>query len=293
MSFDIITDTSANLPGDVIAKYNFKVLPLTFIINNGKSSSVMTPESYDGHEFFQAMREGAVVTTSQINPGIYAEMFESSLSEGRDVLYVAMSSGISGSFNSAGIAAAELEEKYPERKIRLVDTIGASLGEGLLAIQAAELREQGASLDEVYSVLDKARHSMYNVFTCDELKYLRRTGRLSNASAIIGTMLQIKPILKGDVVGKIVSFIKVRGRKKSIETLAQKYAELVEKPEENVIGIAHADCDEDAEELIRRINEIRPPKGIMKVMYEPVTGSHVGPGTLALFFHAIPECREN
>lgn len=292
MSFDIITDTSANLPGDVIAAHGIKVIPLTFTINNGGSSVVMTPESYDGHAFFDSMRAGAVVTTSQVNPGNYAELFEQSLSEGRDVLYVAMSSGISGSFNSAGIAARELEEKYPGRRIRLVDTIGASLGEGLLVLKASDMRDAGEDIEKVYKTLDAERHTMYNVFTVDELKYLRRTGRLSNASAIIGTVLQIKPLLKGDPNGKIVSFVKIRGRKKAIETLAKKYAELADRPEEHIIGIAHADCEEDADELISLINGIKPPKGIMKVMYEPVTGSHVGPGTLALFFPAVKGCRE-
>lgn len=290
MTFDIFTDTSANLPKELVKKYDIHVLPFTFTYN-GADYRCMDPENFDGHEFFEMMRQGVEVVTTQINPQIYMDGFEASLSQGKDILYVSMSSGISGAFNSSKIAAAELAPKYPERKIHLIDTIGASLGEGLLALIAAEYREAGMELDPIAEMLDGLRHRMYNVFTVDELKYLRRTGRLSNAAAVIGTVLHIKPILKGDVNGKIVSFLKVRGRKKAIETLAERYDALVENAGGQMVGIAHADCEADADALIALLNRNHPPKEILKVVYEPVTGSHVGPGTLALFFLAKEGCR--
>ena len=195
-----------------------------------------------------------------------------------------MSSGISGAYSCAEMAAAQLREDYPQRAIRLVDTMGASLGEGLLALRAAACREQGMGLDETADFLLELRERFYQVFTVDNLAYLQRSGRISNATAVIGTVFQIKPLLKGNEEGKIVTFGKVRGRKQSIQALAEKYDTLVKNPGEQTVGIAHADCPEDADYLAGLLRKNFPPKDILTVCYEPVTGSHVGPGTLALFF---------
>ena len=197
-----------------------------------------------------------------------------------------MSSGISGSFH-----CAELAPEFPDRKIRLVDTLGASLGEGLLVLKAVKDKLMGASLDDIYKKLLDLRHRLCNIFTVDDLKYLRRGGRLSNLGFIVGTLLQIKPLLKGNEEGKIVAFAKLRGRKKALEELARRYDEYVVDAQEQIIGIAHADCPEDAEYLAAMLRRNHPPKEILTVGYEPVTGSHVGPGTLALFFEAREGCR--
>ena len=149
----------------------------------------------------------------------------------------------------------------------------------------------GLSLDDVYKKLMDLRHRLCNIFTVDDLKYLRKGGRLSNLSFIVGTLLQIKPLLKGNEEGKIVAFAKIRGRKKALEELAARYDQYVVDPEHQTIGIAHADCAEDAERLIALLRRNNPPEDILTVDYEPVTGSHVGPGTLALFFEARDGCR--
>ena len=182
------------------------------------------------------------------------------------------------------MAREQLAEEFPERKIELIDSLGASLGEGLLALQAAKYRADGVQLTETAEKIIAMRERMYQVFTVDDLMHLKRTGRLSNAGAVIGTVLGIKPLLKGNPEGKIVAFEKIRGRARTITAMAEKYLSLVKNAETQTVGIAHANCREDAEQLAKLIREKLPPKEILIVKYEPVTGSHVGPGALALFF---------
>ena len=288
--FHIITDTSANLPTDLLKEKNIDVIPFTYYVN-GAQNHCLDTNGFDGVTFYNAMREGAEISTSQINPQSYINAMRPVLERGEDILYVSMSSGISGSYHSAELAAAELLSDFPDRVIRLVDTLGASLGEGLLVLKAAKDKLLGVTLDEVYNKLLDLRHRLCNIFTVDDLKYLRKGGRLSNLGFIVGTLLHIKPLLKGNEEGKIVAFAKLRGRKKAIEELAARYDEYVVNAEEQTIGIAHADCPEDAQRLIDLLKRNHPPKEILNVCYEPVTGSHVGPGTLALFFEARAGCR--
>ncbi len=288
--FQIMTDTSANLPTDLAQSCELTVIPFPFFVNGARHTCLDT-EGFDGETFYGAMREGAEVTTSQINPQNYIDAMRPVLQAGQDILFVGMSSGISGAYHSAELAAEELRQEFPLRKIRLVDTIGASLGEGLLALRAVEDKKNGLSLDEIYEKLLDLRHRLCNIFTVDDLKYLRKGGRLSNLSFIVGTLLQIKPLLKGNEEGKIVAFAKLRGRKKALEELARRYDEYVVHAEEQTVGIAHADCPEDAAYLIELLRRNHPPKDVLNVCYEPVTGSHVGPGTLALFFEAREGCR--
>jgi len=280
--FCIFTDTSANLSGEVLAARKIETVSFTYTKDGVEYSA--DAKNFDGHAFYEAMREGTRVQTAQIPPQVYIDHMEKPLSEGQDVLFVGMSSGISGSYASAEMAAQTLRERFPERKIRLVDTLSASLGEGLQAVRAADYRDEGMDIDACYERLMEGRHSMCQVFTVDDLKYLRHTGRLSAIKTIIGTVLGIKPLLKGDTEGRIVCFARTRGRKLSIRELAAQYAEHVVSPETQTIGIAHADCPEDAAFLKSLIEKTLPPREIMTVVYEPVTGSHVGPGTLALFF---------
>lgn len=283
MSFSILTDTSANLPSAYLLEHGVSVIPYHYIIGD-KQYSCLDTEGFDGKKFYKAMRLGANITTSAINPQSYVDFFESFLMSGNDILFISMSSGISSSFRCAQMAKEELQDRYPDRSICLVDTLGASLGEGIFAMMAVEYRDAGYSLKKVYRMLEEKKACMYQVFTVDDLMYLKKTGRLTGSAAIIGNMLQVKPLLKGNENGEIVNFSKVIGRKKAIDSLAQRYNMLVDKPEEQVVGIAHADCEDDAKYLIELLNKKKPPKKILTVMYEPVTGSHVGPGTLALFF---------
>ena len=279
----VISDTSANIDIDVLRERNIRIIPFTYYYN-GADCTCTDTSAFDGSAFYAAMRSGTRVSTSQIPPQRYVDFFTPFLEEGSDILFVSMSSGISSSYNSAMIAASELKEDFPKRSIRLVDSLGASLGEGLLALKAADFRDEGVSLEDAADRLMELRHSMCNMFTVDDLNYLRMTGRLSRISTTVGSVLNIKPLLKGDTEGKIVCFHRARGRKKAIAELAAYYKRYVQNAEKQTVGIAHADCEDDARQLAGLLNAVNPPKDIMTVMYEPVTGSHVGPGTLALFF---------
>lgn len=290
MSFRIVTDTSANLPSELLEQYDIPVLPFSYYVN-GKEANCLDTRTFNGKKFYDSIRDGAKVTTSQISPQLYEDMFRPFLNAGEEVLFIGMSSGISGSFHCAEIAKEDLLEEFPNARLELVDTLGASLGEGILVLKAAECRDRGMSLSTVTKLLLDLRNRICQIFTVDDLMYLRKGGRLSNVKAVVGTMLRIKPILKGNEQGQIVTCDKCRGRKKSIEALAERYVKYVRNPQDQIVGIAHADCPEDVEYLISLLNKERPPKQILTVCYEPVTGSHVGPSTLALFFEAVEGVR--
>ena len=285
MSFSVMTDTSGNLPQSLILDNNLRVIPFSYYIAGKEYNTVKDP-FFDAEDFYARIRRGMKVTTSQIPPQQYADFFETELREGNDVIFVAMSSGISGSCNSAQIAARMMMDAYPGRIVEVIDTRGASLGEGIIALHAARMKKAGlGTLDAIAELRDHVER-MFNVFTVDDLMHLRRGGRLSNLSAVVGSVLQIKPLLKGNEEGKIVAFSKVRGRKKSIETLAEYYDKLVVNPDRQIVGIAQAACREDAAKLADLLQRNNPPKEILTVEYEPVTGCHVGPGALALFFES-------
>lgn len=283
--YDIYTDTSANLPAGLIEKYGLHVIPLHYTVN-GTTFPTSDDEvnTFDGKLYYDAMRKGASVKTSMINTSAFSTAFEKSLFNGIDVLYIGMSSGISGSHHAAEAAAAELREEYPARKIAVIDTRAASLGEGLPVLLAARMKEAGASFEETARKVEQNSTSVCQYFTVEDLMYLKKGGRISGAAAIIGNILQLKPVLKGDDEGKIVLCQKERGRKRALDALVSKYQELV--TDKNApVGIAHADSMEDAMQLAQRIKESGHRGELMMECYEPVTGSHVGPGTIALFFY--------
>lgn len=288
MSFTLLTDTAANLPQEVLEREQIETIAFPCFFHGEEPYDTA---SFDGHTFYERMRQGGSVTTAQINPKQYEEFFEPPLKRGEDVVFVGMSSGLSGSFYSAGLAALQLRERYPQQKLELVDAKGASLGEGLVVLRAARMRAAGLDAGRAARALREMVKRVCQVFTVDDLRYLKQTGRLSNAAFAIATMLQIKPILKGDEEGKIVAVQKVRGRKKAIEALAEKYRELVRSASLQTVGIAHADDPEGAAQLAALLRKLRPPKEILTVCYEPVTGSHVGPGTVALFFEGDENVR--
>lgn len=290
MSFAILTDTSGNLPLKLIEEKGIAIIP--FVYRMDETDYVCTDiEKFDGEAFYRDMKAGKLVTTTQIPPQQYADFFAPYLQRGEDVIFVSMSSGISGSCNSARIAGQMLKEEYPARSVAVIDTKGAALGEGLVALRGAELRDRGLSFADTVDALESLSRRMCNVFTVDDLLFLRRGGRLSNLAAIVGTVLNVKPLLKGDEEGRIVAFAKLRGRKKAIEALAERYETLCVGPEQQTVGIVHAACREDAEQLAALLRRSRPPKQIVLVGYEPVTGCHVGPGALALFFEGGDEVR--
>ncbi len=281
--FEIVTDSAANLEYDFAKRNNITVIPFPYFID-GEEYDCVDPEAFDAQEYYECLKQGKIVTTSQITPQRYVEKIGPILSTGRDVLFVGLSSSVSGSVSSAMIASKQLKEQYPDRRMVVVDSIGASLGEGFLPMKAAELKREGMDIDYVAGYLNEMKERICQIFTVDDLKHLRRTGRLSKLETLIGSVLHIKPILKGDDKGRIVCFAKVRGRNRSIKELAERCCSLIENPEEQVIGISHACCKDDAELLKKLISEKITPKGFLTVTHEPATGSHVGPGMLAVYF---------
>lgn len=276
----LFTDTSANLPVEIIDEYGIEVVPFSYTIDGVE---YIPEREFDGKAFYAAMRAGSEVKTSMVNAGTFIERFKTALDAGKDVLYIGMSGGISGTANAALMAKQELDEEYPDRKIVVIDTLAASLGEGLFVIKAAEQLRDGAALDAIEEDIRAQVPSMCQSFTVDDLKYLKKTGRVSGAAAIIGNVLSIHPILVGDYEGKIVVKAKVRGMKRTLDALAERYAELVLNKAET-IGIAHADNEEGKAYLVQRLRDKGLTGKCLSVCYEPVTGSHVGPGTVALFF---------
>ena len=290
MAFKIITDTTSNLDVKLATEKGISLIPFSYFIND-KDYTCFDLDEFNDAEYYNSIRNGSKVTTSQVNPQCYIDFMTPFLEDSLDILFIGLSSGISGSFSSAQMAREQLLEDYPDRKIHLIDSLGAGLGEGLLAINAAECRDKNMDVDQTFEYVSKIRDSMYQVFTVDDLMHLKRTGRLSNMGAFMGTVLGIKPLLKGNEEGKIVAFKKLRGRKQAIKEMAEKYKELAVNPETQLIGISHADCVEDANYLIELLKENTPPKDILLVKHEPVTGSHIGPGALALFFVGSEDVR--
>ena len=284
MSFHIWTDTSANLPAPLCRKLGIGVLPFHFIHNGGAEECCLDTEAFPYDAYYEDLKVGGNATTSMINTEAYREIFEQEAKTGNDVLYIGMSSGISGAYGASVLAAREAGEKHPRRRFEVFDTKGASLGEGLLVLAAQKLQKTGADLQKVLGELDRLRTHMMQIFTVDDLMYLKRGGRISRMKAVIASVLNIKPILRGDEEGRIVVTNKTVGRKASIRTLADDLIENIDEQDPCGVGIAQAGCSADAESLIRRIRARFPNLPILTVPYEPVTGSHVGPGALALFY---------
>ena len=279
----LYTDTSANLPLALLREYDIAVIPFSYTVN-GMAEDYNEETDFDGKAFYDAMRRGAEVKTSMVNPATAAAFFERALAQGDDVLYVGMSGGISGTAHAAALAAEELREKYPHAKIMTIDTYAASLGEGLQVLEAAELLRAGRSFEEVGDRILARRPHMCQFFTVDDLNYLKRGGRISGAAALVGTMLGIKPILRGDETGHIVSCGKVRGNKKAYAELAD-YFDKRALDKTARIGIANADNRDGTDYLLGLLRERGFTGECLEVYYEPVTGAHVGPGTVALFFY--------
>ena len=288
--FEIMTDTSCNLPTPLLRRMKVGVIPFTYLMD-GEVHACTDTETFDGKAFFDKIREGDIVQTSQITPEHYREYFEPVLAAGKDLLFIGMSSGISASCSSAELMARELREQYPERKICVVDSLSASLAEGMVVLRAHQCMAKGMDVEKTAAELLDYRMRICQVFTVGDLRHLQRTGRLSAARAIIGTLLHICPILIGDKEGKIVLANNVRGRRNAVKALADRVGKLVADKLNGPVCIAHADCEEDAKFLAQCLEKIKAVKEVLIVMYEPVTGSHVGPGTLALFYEGAPNAR--
>ena len=280
-AYQIITDSSCDLPLQMRQQLNIEMVSLTLRMQD---QELQDSVSENIQELYAALRAGVVVSTSAANPDAWQKAMEPALEQGKDVLVLAFSSGLSTTYQSAVIAAEELAEQYPQRRIRVVDTRSASLGQGLLVWYACQKRDAGMDLDALAEWVEQTKAHLCHWFTVDDLMYLKRGGRISAATAVVGTMLGIKPVLHMDDAGHLINVGKVRGRKAAIEALAEKVGQLGLPGENRTVFICHGDCLEDAQRLEAILKEKYGVEEAFIGYTGAVIGSHSGPGTLALFF---------
>lgn len=289
MDFEIVTDSCCNLLEDMIDDFGIHVLPLTFMVDGEDEvyQSYLKGERTDLKQFYTMMREGKVFKTSLPNLAESEALFRELLGSGRDVLYIAFSSGLSSTYQALSLMAAQLQEEFPERRIHVVDSLAASGGQGLLVWYAVQHARAGESIDQVRDWLEENKLHLAHWFTVDDLMFLFRGGRVSKTAAWAGTLLNIKPVLHVDDEGHLIPMEKVRGRKKSLNALIDHMEKSANKPiSDQMVFITHGDCIEDAEYVAAKIKERFGVKEVVINYVDPVIGTHSGPGTMALFFLA-------
>ncbi len=284
MSFEIVTDSSCNLPEELIDRYRLHILSLMFRVNGKEYYSYEKGKVTDLKQFYTMMRNKEEITTSLIDINTCQPVFEGLLKEGKDILYIGFSSALSGTYQVGAMVLDDLKTTYPERKIYAIDTLGASLGEGLLVYHAAELRRAEKSIEEVYAWLLENRLHLCHWFTVDDLFFLKRGGRVSASAAVLGTILGVKPVMHMDNEGRLILMEKVRGRKNSLDALVDHMQQTAVNPEEQMVFITHGDCIEDAKYVENQVRQRMHVKDVLINYVDPVIGAHSGPGTVALFF---------
>ena len=280
----ILTDSSADLTAELVAELGVEVIPLSFTMEDKTYYNFPDNRDIDPADFYARLRGGAMATTAAVNVADYTEAMEPILKEGKDVLVLAFSSGLSATCHSAQIAAGELMEQYPDRKVYVVDTLCASLGQGLLVWYAANLKKQGKTMEEVRDWTEEHKLNLCHWFTVDDLHFLKRGGRISAATAVLGTMLSIKPVMHVDNEGHLIKVGTARGRNASLKALVDHMEETVLDLKDQVIFISHGDCLADAQKVA---DDVKSRFGVETVIINyvgPVIGAHSGPGTVALFF---------
>ena len=282
--FVILTDSSADLGEEMVRKLGVQVVPLGFVLDGQVYHDYPDNRDMDPHAFYERLRKGDAATTNAVNTAQYTEALEPLLQAGRDVLVLAFSSGLSATYQSSVIAVEELRAKYPERKLYTVDTLCASLGQGLLVWYAAQLRERGRSIKEVRDWVEEHKLNLCHQFTVDDLYFLKRGGRVSAATALVGSMLHIKPVLHVDSEGHLINIDKVRGRQASLKALVDRMEETAIDPGSLTVFISHGDCLEDAQAVAEMVKKRFGVDEVYINYVGPVIGAHSGPGTVALFY---------
>lgn len=280
-SFVIGACSTSDLPKSYADKHNVFILKYTFTIDNKDYKD----GDMDTKKFFDMEREGLMPTTSMLTPEGVTSTFEDLLAAGKDILYIAFSSGLSGSCNNVMLVARELREKYPDRKFIVVDSLCASLGHGLLVDYAVKMSDAGKSIDDVAKWVESNKLCINHWFTVDSLAHLRRGGRVTGAAAFVGNLLHIKPVLNVDLEGHLIPREKEKGRKRALKCLVEKMAESIIEPDGQSIFISHGDDEEAAQKVADMVKERFPSVG--EIMISPlgaVIGAHAGPGTVALFY---------
>ena len=283
-SFVILTDSSADLSASMVQQLDVQVLPLSFVLDGHTYHDHPDNRDMDPRLFYERLRSGDMATTSAVNVAQYTEALEPLLQAGQDVLILAFSSGLSTTYNSSLIAVEELQAKYPDRKLFTVDTLCASLGQGLLVWYAAQARARGGSIEEVRDWIEEHKLNLCHQFTVDDLYFLKRGGRISSATALVGSMLHIKPVLHVDNEGHLINTGKVRGRQAALKALVDRMEHTAIDSGSLTVFISHGDCLEDAQMVA---DMVKKRFGVQEVYINyvgPVIGTHSGPGTLALFY---------
>lgn len=279
-SYVMITDSACDILPEKLKEWDVELIRLPYLFTDDGKEHL--DQDQPMHEFYNEMREGRVAKTSGINEDTFQNTFTSFLEAGKDILYLAFSSGLSVTFENAKKVAAQLSEQYPDRRIRVVDSLCASAGQGLFVYLAVKNRDKGMSLDENADAMEADKLHLCHWFTVEDLKYLKRGGRISAATALLGTALNVKPVLHVDNEGHLIKMIQTHGRKKSIRKMAEKLGETI--LEDTPIFISHGDCPEDAQLLAKIIREEYGREVELITLIGSVIGAHAGPGTLALFF---------
>jgi len=283
-TFDIITDTCSGMPQEFYEENGIAVLPLGYTLD-GRTYGGIDGETQPIEDLYKELREGKACHTFQVTAEQARPQIERSFREGRDVLIVAFSSALSGTASSFSVAASELSENYPERKALVLDSIGGSMGQGMLLEYLVKKAETGVTLDEVYEYGEQLKHRIQHLFTVDDLEFLKRGGRISAAVAVVGKLLKIKPLLEATPKGTLGSLTKIIGRKRAIDALAEETAKRAELSDDDPIFIAHGDCLADAQRLAEIVKErFGKTRRILINYMDPVMGAHGGPGILAIFF---------
>ena len=280
----IVTDSSADLADGMVKELGVEVLPLSFTVKGQTYHNYPDNRDMDPKDFYAMLRSGEMATTAAVNVADYTSVLEPLLEQGKDVLVLAFSSGLSATYQSSVIAVEELRARFPERKIFTVDTLCASLGQGLLVYLAAKKQQAGASIEEVRDWAEENKLHLCHWFTVDDLHFLKRGGRISAATAVLGSMLHIKPVLHVDDEGHLINMGKARGRGASLTALVDHMEETAIDPASQVVFISHGDCLADAEKVAGDVKKRLGVKEVVINYVGPVIGAHSGPGTLALFF---------
>lgn len=284
MSFAIVTDSSCNLPNSVIDQYDLHIVSLEFLVEGKPYRSYVKGEENDLKRFYTMMRNKDNITTSAATAQAWIDVIEPLLKDGQDVLTLVFSSALSITAQEAAKACQTLQQQYPERKVLCVDSLCASLGEGLLVTYACLSREAGNDITRTWEWLEDNKLRLCHWFTVDDLFFLKRGGRVSAATAVLGTMLGIKPVLHVDDQGRLINVAKARGRKSSLDALVDRMAQSAINPEKQTVYISHGDCEEDAQYVAQQCRERLHVKDVLIHYIDPVIGAHSGPGTVALFF---------
>ena len=285
-NYKIVTDSTTDLSAEMVENLGLHIIPMHYTIDG--RDYINTPDERDlsSHDFYEMLRAGKTSMTAQINGEAFKDEVRPYLNSGMNILYLCFSSGLSSTYNSIRIASGDLKEDFPDRKIIIIDTLAASMGEGLIAYHAAMRQKQGMSIDEVALWVEENKLHLAHWFTVDDLNHLKRGGRVSGAAALVGTVLNIKPVMHVDDEGHLIPLEKVRWRRKSLEELVAHMEKTAINPAEQTVFISHGDALEDAKYIEQLVRERMGVETIYINSIGPVIGTHSGPGTMALFFLA-------